>query len=86
MSMSVQNQIERIQNTLENWKVRARQRKADKHRMALTEEANRRIQVREFDNILCLSIDGIPLLPMSDFDKQTLADARLTFFNYLNQR
>lgn len=48
-------------------------------------EAERRIQVREFDNMLCLSLDGIPVLPMSEFNKQTLADARLTFFNYLNR-
>lgn len=49
-------------------------------------EAERRIQVREFDNMLCLSLDGIPVLPMSEFNKQTLADARLTLFNYLNRR
>lgn len=84
--MSVQNQIERIQNIFENWKIRVQQRKADKHRLALMGEASRRIQVREFDNILCLSIDGIPVLPMRDFDKQILADARLTLFNYLKTR
>lgn len=62
------------------------QERKDKKRIATMIEASHRIQVREFDNMLCLSLDGIPVLPMSDFNKQTLADARLTFFNYLNRK
>lgn len=60
--------------------------RSDKKRIATMREASSRIQVREFDNMLCLSLDGIPVLPMRDFDKQTLADARLTFFNYLMEK
>lgn len=74
------------QNELDNFLVRRKQRLSDKKRLETMKEAERRIQVMEFDNMLCLAIDGIPVLPMSDFNKQTLADARLTFFNYLNQR
>lgn len=58
----------------------------DSKRLATMKEAERRIQVREFDNMLCLSLDGVPVLPMREFNKQTLADARLTLFNYLNRR
>lgn len=58
----------------------------DSKRLATMKEAERRIQVREFDNMLCLSLDGIPVLPMTEFNKQTLADARLTLFNYLNRQ
>lgn len=56
------------------------QERKDSKRLATMKEAERRIQVREFDNMLCLSLDGVPVLPMSEFNKQTLADARLTFF------
>ena len=42
------------------------QERKDSKRLATMKEAERRIQVREFN-------------------KQTLADARLTFFNYLNR-
>lgn len=63
-----------------------RKAQKDKHRISLMEETNRRLQVREFDNILCLAIDGIPVLPMKEFSKQVLSDARLTLFNYLEQR
>lgn len=74
-----------------NGKIRAKmtqlsRERSDKKRIALMREAGNRIQVREFDNMLCLSLDGIPVLPMRDFDKQTLADARLTFFNYLMEK
>ena len=62
------------------------QERKESKRLATMKEAERRIQVREFDNMLCLSLDGIPVLPMSEFNKQTLADARLTFFNYLNRQ
>lgn len=62
------------------------QERKDSKRLATMKEAERRIQVREFDNMLCLSLDGVPVLPMSEFNKQTLADARLTFFNYLIRR
>lgn len=72
----------RAKEITEGWK----QQREDNSRLAKMQEAERRIQVREFNNILCLSVDGMPILPMSDFDKQTLADARLTFFNYLNLR
>lgn len=63
-----------------------KQERKDKKRIATMSEAEHRIQVREFDNMFCLSLDGIPVLPMGDFNKQTLADARLTFFNYLNRK
>lgn len=66
----------------DKWK----QERNDNKRLATMREAERRIQVSEFDNMLCLSLDGIPVLPMGDFNKQTLADARLTFFNYLNKK
>lgn len=62
------------------------QKLKDSKRLATMKEAERRIQVREFDNMLCLSLDGVPVLPMREFNKQTLADARLTLFNYLNRR
>lgn len=57
----------------------------EKNRLAMMAEANRRVQVREFDNMLCLSLDGIPVMPMREFSKQMLSDARLTLYNYLNR-
>lgn len=73
--------IEKARQLADNWQ----QERKDKRRLATMAEAERRIQVREFNNMLCLSLDGIPVLPMNNFNKQTLADARLTFFNYLNR-
>lgn len=62
-----------------------RKSKADKQRLSKMEEANRRVQVREFDNMLCISLDGMPIVPLKEFDKQALSDARLTFYNYINR-
>ncbi len=59
--------------------------KNDKKRLAMMAEANRRVQVREFDNMLCLSLDGVPVMPMREFNQQVLSDARLTLYNYLNR-
>lgn len=73
---------EKAKQLTEEWK----QERKDNKRLATMAEAERRIQVREFDNMLCLAIDGIPVLPMRDFDKQALADARLTLFNYLSRK
>lgn len=73
---------EKLRIVAAEWK----QERKDKKRIATMIEASHRIQVREFDNMLCLSLDGIPVLPMGNFNKQTLADARLTFFNYLNRK
>lgn len=73
------NAYEKAKQLTAKWE----QERKDNKRLATMKEAERRIQVREFDNMLCLSLDGVPVLPMSEFNKQTLADARLTFFNYL---
>ena len=75
------NAYEKAKQLTAKWE----QERKDSKRLATMKEAERRIQVREFDNMLCLSLDGVPVLPMSEFNKQTLADARLTFFNYFNQ-
>lgn len=58
----------------------------ERKKLHLMEEVNRRIQVKEFDNILCLSVDGVPVIPMGNFNKQMLSDARLTLYNYLNAK
>lgn len=78
--------MERVQARLNEWRAKASQAKEERRRLETMREAERRIQVREFDNILCLSIDGIPVLPMGQFNRQTLSDARLTLFNYLSER
>lgn len=62
-----------------------KQMRNDRQRIARIKEADRRIQVREFDNMLCISLDGIPVVPLPNFDKKALSDARLTFFNYINR-
>lgn len=76
------NALEKAKLLTAKWE----QERKDNKRLATMKEAERRIQVRESDNMLCLSLDGVPVLPMSEFNKQTLADARLTFFNYLIRR
>ncbi len=76
------NAYEKAKQLIAKWK----QERKDSKRLASIKEAERRIQVREFDNMLCLSLDGVPVLPMSEFNKKTLADARLTLFNYLNRQ
>lgn len=76
------NAYEKAKQLTAKWE----QERKDSKRLETMKEAERRIQVREFDNMLCLSLDGVPVLPMSEFNKQTLADARLTFFNYLIRR
>lgn len=76
------NAYEKAKQLTAKWE----QERKDNKRLATMKEAERRIQVREFDNMLCLPLDGVPVLPMSEFNKQTLADARLTFFNYLIRR
>lgn len=48
-----------------------------------TDEANHRVQVQEFNHQLCLSIDGIPVLPMDVFNVNTLENARTTLYQYL---
>ena len=78
--------MQRLRVCLRRIKAGYRQRAKDKRRLGMMGEAERRIQVREFDNMLCLSLDGIPVLPMGEFDKQTLQDARLTFYNYLSRK
>lgn len=57
------NAYEKAKQLTAKWE----QERKDNKRLATMKEAERRIQVREFD-------------------KQTLADARLTFFNYLIRR
>ena len=58
----------------------------EKKKLSRMIEVNRRMQVREFNNMLCLSLDGIPVLPLKDFNKQALSDARLTLYNYLSMK
>lgn len=62
-----------------------KKKRNDRQRIARIKEEDRRIQVREFDNMLCISLDGIPVVPLTNFDKKALSDARLTFFNYINR-
>lgn len=72
IAMAIKSRIRSIHN-----------RRAENKRIGIMVEAERRIQVREFDGMLCLSIDGIPVMPMREFNRQTLSDARLTLYNYL---
>ncbi len=65
---------------------RWRKERTESRRMAAVREADRRIQVREFDGMLCLSLDGMPVMPMKEFDRKVLSDARLTFYNYIESR
>ena len=71
-----------INAQITSYKMKASENK----RLGRIEEAARRVQVKEFDNMLCLSIDGVPILPMREFNKQMLSDARLTLYNYLNTK
>lgn len=80
--MSIASITEKVIKTTAKWKTKRNEGK----RIEAMREAARRVQVREFDNMLCLSLDGIPLVPLREFDKQALSDARLTFYNYLKSR
>lgn len=49
------NAYEKAKQLTAKWE----QERKDSKRLATMKEAERRIQVREFDNMLCLSLDGI---------------------------
>lgn len=61
-----------------------RQQRAERMERSNEQQAGRRIQVREFNKQLCLAFDGIPILPLKDFDNEVLTEARKTFNEYLN--
>jgi hypothetical protein len=63
---------------------RKQQRKARKEER-LQREAEHRIQVREFDGVLCLCLDNIPVLERTAFNDAELKQARFLLFNYLKR-
>lgn len=63
-----------------------RRRRIEAARIDKLQEAGRRLQVREFGDRLCLAFDGIPILPMADFDNRMLTDARQTFLDYITNK
>lgn len=65
------------------WRFAVSTRRNIRRNARLTKEAEARVQVREFGGQLCLSIDGVPLLPMATYNTLMLQDARTTLYNYL---
>lgn len=67
---------------------RMRQRKAERRIADIKDEAQHRIQIREFGGKLCLAIDNIPVVPIQEdwnaFD--VLASCRKTFGEYLTAK
>lgn len=61
-----------------------RQQRAERTERSNKQQAEHRIQVREFGKQLCLAFDNIPILPMEEFNNEVLTEARKTFNNYLN--
>lgn len=65
---------------------RIKRRHMEAARIDKLQEAGRRLQVREFGDRLCLAFDGIPILPMADFDNSLLTNARQTFLDYITDK
>ena len=46
-------------------------------------EAERRIQYREFDGMLVIALDNIPIVPVEEYSSVTLEDCRALFGSYI---
>lgn len=46
-------------------------------------EAERRIQYREFNGMLVIALDNIPIVPVEEYSSDTLEDCRALFGSYI---
>lgn len=66
-----------------NWKANRRTRKRCNLNNKCYDEAQRRVQYREFGGNLCIALDNIPLFPVDGINNECLEAARETFQKYI---
>lgn len=75
--------VQKIKTKLREWRFAYYTNRHINRQSKYMHEANQRVQVQEFNHQLCLSIDGIPILPLDCFNVNTLESARTTLYQYL---
>lgn len=68
---------------IDNHKANRKTRKRCKLNNKCCEEAQHRIQYREFEGNLCIALDNIPLFPVDGFNNECLDATRETFQKYI---
>lgn len=66
-----------------SWKANRRTRKRCNLNNKCYDEAQRRVQYREFGGNLCIALDNIPLFPVDGISNECLDATRETFQKYI---
>ena len=72
-----------VQFLIVNIKANRRTRRECRLNNLCCDEAERRIQYREFNGMLVIALDNIPIVPVEEYSSITLEDCRALFGSYI---